>query len=103
VRSRRRQDLTGSRRGIHRHPTVNGYSGFWPDGYFERAGLFMRAPERPPEAISMLHEDGVTHVLVHESRFLDDRGRALSAWLRDLGSEVLFEGGGDVLFRVPSN
>jgi hypothetical protein len=86
--------------GVHRRPLVNGFSGFWPERYFRRAHLLMRAPEDPPEAMSMLEEDGVTHVLVHEAAIDDGRGPGLSAWLHNAGARIIFEDAGDKLFQV---
>ena len=86
--------------GFHRRPLVNGYSGFWPPRYFRVANLLMRATEDPPEALSLLDEFHVTHVVVHEGAFTDDRGRALSDWLRRSGARVVFEDATDKLFQM---
>jgi hypothetical protein len=86
--------------GYHRRPLVNGYSGFAPDRYFRRADILMRAEQDPPEAMSILHESGVTHVLVHEAAFTTDRGAILSNWLRDAGARLVVEDGPDKLLAV---
>jgi hypothetical protein len=86
--------------GYHRRPIVNGYSGFAPARYERRADLLMRAYDDPPEGLSILEEDGVTHVLVHERAFLDGRGDKLSRWLTDAGAQVVAEDSGDKLFRL---
>jgi hypothetical protein len=86
--------------GYHRRPIINGYSGFAPARYLRQADLLMRAYDDPPEGLSILQEDGVTHVLVHERAFLDGRGTTLSRWLSDAGAQLVLEEGGDKLFRL---
>ena len=48
----------------HRHPLVNGYSGFVPPDYDRIATEVRRLPA--PEAVEFLRGLGVTHVVVHE-------------------------------------
>ena len=49
---------------VHRHPIVNGYSGFMPPSY----GPMQQATSAFPDAaaLAVLHGLGVTHVVVHE-------------------------------------
>lgn len=55
-------------------PLVNGYSGFQPRSFEERATVLTRFPAG--EAIEMLRTLGVTHVTVHHAPFVDRYGEA---------------------------
>ena len=84
--------------GHHRRPIVNGYSGFFPASYHERVHALRNPLDDPAHATAVLKASGATHVLVHESAFLDGRGQAISAWLKSLGARLVTAVGGDRLF-----
>ena len=56
----------------HRHPIVNGYSGFAPPDFEATAQAMHRFPEEV--ALELMHKLGVTHVVVHSGGM--DRHRA---------------------------
>ena len=61
----------------HRHPIVNGYSGFAPPG-FEATAQTMRA--FPGDvALDLMHTLGVTHVVVHRTSGMERRRAAIDA------------------------
>ena len=60
-------------------PLVNGYSGFQPPSYEQRATILTRFPH--PSAIDALRALGVTHVTVHRDAFRDRYG---DAFLQDV-------------------
>jgi len=86
--------------GYHRKPMLNGYSGFVPPGYAAQLPILRDAPDEPERLARTLSEASVTHVLVHEDAFLDDRGRRLTAWLRSIGAREVTSADGDRLFAV---
>jgi hypothetical protein len=84
--------------GHHRRPLVNGYSGFFPRSYLDRAAILHGLPHRSDQAAVILRAAGVTHVLVHEAAFIDTRGREISEWLLSLGARPVTEHESDKLF-----
>jgi hypothetical protein len=62
--------------------------------------VLRNAPDDPERLKAMLAQIGVTHVLVHEGAFLDDRGRRLSAWLRAQDAHEIATASGDRLFAL---
>ena len=84
--------------GYHRRPLVNGYSGFVPPSYIDRLPVLRNAPDDAEGLATTLQAIGVTHVLVHEAAFLDDRGRRLTSWLRSRDAREVASEGGDRLF-----
>ncbi len=59
----------------HHHPMVNGYSGFTPPDYDATAGALRTFPGYP--ALELMHRLGVTHVVVHWTRAMEDRRGAI--------------------------
>src|SRR6185503_13322725 len=51
--------------GDHRRPLVNGYSGFFPRSYLDRAGALKDVTANPQRAADVLRATGATHALVH--------------------------------------
>jgi hypothetical protein len=86
--------------GHHRRPLLNGYSGFFPRSYLDRAGVLHQLPDRAGDAERLLREARVTHVLVHEGAFPDDRGQQISAWLVSIGARPVTNQGRDKLFQL---
>jgi hypothetical protein len=85
---------------VHRHPILNGYSGFLPRNYGLLTLALGNVPERPDIALQALTESGATHVLVHEQAWRDDRGFRTTQALRLAGAVEVFREGGDVLLRL---
>ncbi len=86
--------------GHHRRPLVNGYSGFFPRSYLDRAAILHRVPNRPEQAAALLGAAGVTHVLVHEAAYIDTRGRDVSEWLLSIGAQLVMAQDSDKLFAL---
>ena len=62
----------------HRHPMVNGYSGYFPKRYIDLLGVMIAFPRG--ESLAALRAHGVRYVVVHEDRyepadFIDFDGR----------------------------
>ena len=86
--------------GHHRRPLLNGYSGFFPPRYLDRARVLHRLPNRAEAAERILREAHVTHLLVHEAAFPDDRGQQISAWLLTIGARPVTSHERDRLFSL---
>jgi hypothetical protein len=86
--------------GYHRHPILNGYSGFFPQSYLDRVSVLRDLPDHGNEAAALLRSAGVTHVLVHENAFQTARGQEVVDWLTSLGARVVAANGGDKLFAL---
>ena len=87
----------------HWRPLINGYSGFYPPGYFTLVALLTDVQRRPERAWNALRERGATHALVHEAAYPGRGGVQVSEWLRASGAEEIFRDGRDALFALPSN
>jgi hypothetical protein len=61
----------------HRHPIVNGYSGFAPRGFEETAQAMRAFPT--DAALEAMHRLGVTHVVVHATGGMEERRAAIDA------------------------
>jgi hypothetical protein len=57
----------------HWRPLMNGYSGYTPDSYTRYVEAFWLFPA--DMAIAAMRDAGVTHIVVHTSRFSDDENR----------------------------
>lgn len=55
----------------HRHPIVNGYSGFAPPDFDETDEAMRTFPRYP--ALALMHKLGVTHVVVHRTTGMEER------------------------------
>ena len=86
---------------VHWRPIVNGYSGFFPPAYGQERLALSEIPRHAAASLVMLHEIGVTHVIVHENAFLDAEGRETTAVLRQSGAREIFREGADVLLALP--
>ena len=85
----------------HWRRLLNGYSGFFPPQYRRVSFALSQIPRHPRVSVDTLREMGATHVIVHESAFLDAEGRETTAVLRQLGARELFRDNGDVLLALP--
>jgi hypothetical protein len=79
---------------------VNGYSGFTPPGYQDRALAIMSALFDPDGASRAIDASGATHVLVHESVFPNGMGEQFSQWLTSRGARDIGADRGDRLFQL---
>lgn len=87
--------------GYHRKPLLNGFSGFFPASFVERTKTLAWDPtEQADAARQTLIESGVTHVVVHEGAYRDDKGPRISDWLRSSGARELASHGTDRLFTL---
>jgi len=75
--------------GYHRRPLVNGYSGFFPEGYLRRANFLNGIPFDLEAATKALRSTNATHAIVHESAFADGRGHEVTDWLLSTGAELV--------------
>ncbi len=86
--------------GHHRRPLLNGYSGFFPQSYLDRAPILRALPDTGERARGILRDAHVTHVLVHEAAFAGDRGRKISEWLLSIGAREVTAHSQDRLFAL---
>ena len=63
----------------HWQPILNGYSGFLPSSFRERAASFWYFPR--PFAIDAMKREGATHVMVHLERFEGEASQVQNALL----------------------
>ena len=84
----------------HWRPLMNGYSGYTPASYNDYAGAFWYFPA--DWAIQAMKDAGVTHVMVHLSRFGPERGEEIIEKLRTRRDmELLAAGSGGIrLYRL---
>ena len=88
--------------GLHGKRIVNGYSGYFPDGYRGRAAHLANLWSDRDAAWDGLTTAGATHVLVHERAYLDTEGPAVSVWVANQGARLVVEfSDGDKLFELP--
>ena len=86
--------------GYHRRPLVNGYSGFFPEGYLRRSTFLSYIPFDLDAATKALSTTGATHAVVHEGAFPDNRGHEISDWLLSIGATQVMSHGTDKLFQL---
>jgi hypothetical protein len=85
---------------VHHARLLNGYSGFFPPHYGVLALTLSDVPAHAISAWDTLRSGGVTHVIVHEAAWLDDRGPRTTAALKELGAAEIFRDGSDVILRL---
>lgn len=91
--------------GHHRRPILNGYSGFFPASYRERAAAFRGLPSNFDQAdldraAQVLKASGATYALVHEGALQADLGKEISDWLVSHGARLAASDGSDKLFQL---
>jgi hypothetical protein len=86
---------------VHHARLVNGYSGFFPPHYGLLTLSLSDVPSHAMIAWDALRNGGVSHVIVHEAAWLDDRGHRTTAALIQLGAMEMFRDGSDVILRLP--
>lgn len=84
----------------HWRPLMNGYSGFAPQSYRDRAPFYWYFPEA--RAVDRLAVDGVTHVMVHLERWPEHERPHVERALRDQQhmSLIATDSRGHRLYRV---
>ncbi len=85
----------------HWRRLVNGYSGFFPPHYGVTMAIVSAGGRSGEAAWETLRGLGVTHVVVHESAYLDDEGAKFLTWLRQQGAAEVFRDGRDTLLTMP--
>jgi len=87
----------------HWKPIVNGYSGYMPGDYLDLYHAVRGETFHGPDAgqLARLRGWGVTHLLVRATAFQrpEDR-RTLDAWAAANGAALVYEGGGDRVYRL---
>ncbi len=88
--------------GLHGKRIVNGYSGYFPDGYRARAARLSAIWTNREAAWTAITTSGATHVLVHVGGFREQEGPAIASWLQSQGARITagFDDG-DLLFALP--
>jgi hypothetical protein len=86
---------------VHHGRLLNGYSGFFPQHYGLLTLSLSDVPTHAMNAWDALRSGGVSHVIVHEAAWLDDRGARTTAALKELGAIEIFRDGADVILRMP--
>ena len=88
--------------GLHGKRIVNGYSGYFPDGYYTRAARLAGLQSDGATAWSAATNSGATHVVVHERAYLPPEGAQVSSWLMNHGARLVADfSDGDKLFALP--
>ena len=86
--------------GYHRKPIVNGFSGFFPEGYLRRSTFLQYVPFDLDAATKALSTTGATHALLHDAAFPDGRGNEIAAWLESTGALMVMKYGTDRLYQL---
>ena len=88
--------------GLHGKRIVNGYSGYFPDGYLGRAAKLAGLWADRDAAWAAVTSSGATHLLVHRDGYPPHEGPAVVGWARFAGAIPVAEfADGDVLFALP--
>ena len=88
--------------GLHGKRIVNGYSGYFPDGYLGRAAKLSGLWADRDAAWAAVTSSGATHLLVHRDAYPPPEGPAVVGWARFAGAIPVAEfADGDVLFALP--
>jgi hypothetical protein len=87
--------------GLHGRRLVNGYSGYFPDGYLARAARLANIWTNHDEAWTAVTTAGATHLLIHERGYVPLEGPAVSSWAVNHGARLIAEfSDGDKLFAL---
>jgi hypothetical protein len=88
---------------LHWKPIVNGYSGYMPPDYLGIFRALGGRTFRPPDerTLDRLRGWGVTHVLVRTAAYRRPEDlRALAAWEAGGAAALVYDGGGDRIYRI---
>lgn len=88
--------------GLHGKRIVNGYSGYFPEGYRARAARLATLWNDHAAAWEAVTSSGATHVLLHFKAYHPNEAPAVAAWLDAYGARAIvgFDDG-DVLYTLP--
>jgi hypothetical protein len=87
---------------VHRHPIVNGYSGGFPQSFYNNRDAFTSLTQVPDVAWRRLRASGVTHVIVHGEAFSRaSQVEVIEGWLAGRGAARVARLGQDRVFAVP--
>jgi hypothetical protein len=87
--------------GLHGKPIVNGYSGYFPDGYRARAARISGVWTDREAAWDAVRTSGASHVLIHREAYPPPEGDAIVGWARLAGATpVAWFTDGDVLLAL---
>jgi hypothetical protein len=86
--------------GYHRKPIINGFSGFFPQSYNLNKSWLEADPPDKPAAWKALLDAGVTHVVVHEQPWPEDKAAMIENWIRNSGGREIAASGRDRLFAI---
>jgi hypothetical protein len=86
---------------VHWHPIVNGYSGYFPDGYFRRASRLLQPLKDPDASWAALLQGETTHVVLHEWAYRGDGAAPIRDWLTSRGAQTVAAFDHDVVLRMP--
>ena len=90
--------------GLHGKRIVNGYSGYFPDGYRARGARLTNLWSDRDAAWQAVTSSGATHVLIHRDAYQPPEGDAVIGWARLAGgTPVAWFADGDVLLELPRN
>jgi len=90
--------------GLHGKRIVNGYSGYFPDGYRARAAHLFNLWSDRDAAWQAVVTSGATHLLIHGGAYPEFEREAVIGWARLAGGEpVAWFADGDVLLALPRN
>jgi hypothetical protein len=88
--------------GLHGKRIVNGYSGYFPDGYAARAARIAGVWSDRDAAWEAIATAGATHVLVHASAYQAAEGAVVAGWIGNMGARRVADfADGDVLLALP--
>lgn len=86
---------------VHGHPIVNGYSGGFPQTFYNNRDAFTSVSFIPDLAWRRLQDAGTTHVIVHGDAFDAAQVDVIERWLTAKGATPLATHGNDRVFAVP--
>lgn len=86
--------------GYHRKPLVNGFSGFFPQSYLEMKSYLENDPLDKAAAYQAMLRAGVTHVVVHEQPWPENKGPMIESWITSSGGREVAVAGRDRLYQI---
>lgn len=89
--------------GLHGKRIVNGYSGYFPDGYRARAARLFNLWSDRDAAWDAVVTSGANHLLIHAAAYPEIERDAVIGWARLAGATpVAWFADGDVLLALPA-
>jgi hypothetical protein len=88
---------------LHWRRIVNGYSGYFPEGFLELATALKRIVGEPGEAFAALRRSGATHVIVHRTAWRGRRAERVLRTLLTLNLKVVADFGDSVVLTMPAS